>query len=224
MKLAIYSGYTGMGYVRKIQKAPSEKYPCYFISNNIAIRSHVARLGWIPVEMDVPLHTTNLVESTRQSKIFKMLPSTFKELQEYDYLYYSDDKLKINDEKMQENVDVLGDGAYALLKHFYNPPNILHEFIESLSQPRYVEVYKQLVTFIANEVDNGLKLNSDLYATGVILRNMRHKETQNMDNYWYETTQISGGLQCQISFFFMAQKFKEFIRTLPENAFEGVLA
>lgn len=220
MKLAIYSGYTGMGYTRDIKYVPTEKYPCYFVTNNIAVETYVKKLGWIPIKFDAPLFTSNLSESSKQSKQFKIMPTTFKELHEYDYLYYTDDKVNLDDSRLPILVDYLGDSAYAIRKHFYNRPNVMYEFLESLAQPRYAEIYETLIKYISEEVDKGYKLNSNLYATGAILRNMRHSKTQNIDNDWYVGTQASGGLQCQISFFFTAQRYKNLIKEIPHDFFK----
>ena len=217
MNLAIYSGYTGPGDRTHISYSPTGKYPAYFVSNNAAILDQAKNLGWLPIFLNNPEPVDDWSISTSQCKVIKITPSAHDKLRDYDYLYYTDDKMGVDDSRMEQFVDSLGDNAYALRRHPWNPPNILYELAESLEQKRYYYIREKLFEYISREVGSGHGLNSKIYWCSSVLRNMKHRDRLSIDDDWYESTLASGGLQDQISFFFTAQRYASSIVELPQD-------
>lgn len=214
MKLAIYSGYTGPGTHTNISYKPTGKYPAYFLTNNSSVLMQAQSLGWIPVFLEKPEPVNDYSISTAQCKLIKITPSAHSSLADYDYLYYTDDKMGIDDSRMGEFIDILGDCAYAMRDHPWNPTNILDELVESIPQPRYFNIRHKMVEYITKELNSGCSIESRLMWGSTVLRNMKHKDRLSIDNDWYESTQLGGGLQDQISFFFTAQRYRDSITNL----------
>jgi hypothetical protein len=93
--------------------------------------------------------------------------------------------------------------------------NILNEFAAAMIQPRYQAQRDQTVEYIDKKLHEGLKLKvEDLYWTSAILRNMRHPETIKINEDWYANI-LECGIECQISFDFIAQKYAS-IAVMPD--------
>jgi len=155
--------------------------------------------------------------SAKQAKIPKILPNLFKELMEYDYLLYYDDKVVLNLLEVESIIQSLElNGApIAMRAHPTIPnPNVLFDFAESMYQWRYRCDWKNMVKYITEEIEAGYKLyTNEYFTTSVILRNMRHKNTIPLNQLWYEHT-IRCSAVCQVSFHFAKQRFED-IMVLP---------
>ena len=102
----------------KIPELPSEKYDCYYFSNNSELLKQLNGTKWIPIYDNKPL-TRDATESSMHSKHVKSCPEDFDVLKRYDYLCYLDSKLeKISEtfiEKFADKVDWLFIFAYQIL-------------------------------------------------------------------------------------------------------------
>ena len=94
----------------------------------------------------------------------------------------------------------------AVRPHPFLSKNNLFEFGESMQQPRYKAQWAQTVNFITEQIANGYKLECQMYWTSAILRNMRHPDIQSLNETWFSDIQRCG-IECQISFNFVAQRF-----------------
>jgi hypothetical protein len=220
MKLALYTVYCGPNDQSTIKTYPvKSRYPHYLISNNENFLDTISKsFNYIPIFLDVPLSVDPIV-SVKQSKIAKILPHRFKELREYDYLLYHDDKILLDVfdvEKIVRNMEA-GDSPIGMRLHPSAPyPNVLFDFAESMYQWRYRSDWETLVSYISEQVASGYKLQLDQYfATGVVLRNMKHKDLIPLSELWYDHTFKSSAV-CQISFHFARQRFEN-VMVLPEN-------
>jgi len=174
-------------------------------------------IGWIPLFMNAEV-SDNPIISAQQAKIAKVMPHKIQSLAEFDYLFYKDDKVDVSASRMKEFVFSLDEkkSPLSLRKHPFLDSNVLHEFGEAMLQPRYKAQWVDTVKYITKQVSYGYKLESDtLYATGALLRNMRHADIQKLNENWYSHIEQCG-IECQISFHFIAQIFPG-ITLLPDS-------
>jgi hypothetical protein len=216
--LAIYSTYCGATSNRTFKAGPVDsRYPHFFISNNLDVLGDAGSVGWNPVLLNLEVSDDPIL-SAHQAKIAKVLPHQIPPLAGFDYLFYKDDKIEVNVGRMAEFIAILErtNSALALRPHPFLPPNVLFEFGEAMLQPRYKAQWAQTVKYITDELASGYKLEcANLYATGVILRNMKHPAMQALNNTWYEHI-VRCGIECQVSFHFIAQRFPS-VALLPWN-------
>ena len=173
--------------------------------------------GWHPIYLDLPI-STNRVLSAQQSKFPKALPHLFPALKNYDSLFYIDDKVSFNATKMYQQFQILIQKKQALMmrEHPSLKHNILNELSVAMIQPRYQSQREQTVAYITDQIKQGRDLNvKNLYWTSAILRNMNHPDTIRIGENWYEAI-LSCGIECQISFDFVAQNYKS-ILLMPQD-------
>jgi|694.fasta_scaffold14688_10 hypothetical protein len=220
MRIAAYTTYCGLNDFSTIKPYPIQtRYPQYLVSNNENFLDTISKsFGYKPIFYDVPVSADPVI-CAKQSKVPKILPTIFKELTDYDYVIYYDDKIVLNFFEIESIIDELesNNSSMALRKHPTIPkPNVLFDFAESMYQWRYRCDWESMVQYITEELDSGYKLNSETYfATGVVLRNMKHPDTHVINQLWYEHT-IRCSAVCQISLHFVQQRFGN-IMTLPER-------
>lgn len=215
--IAIYSVFCGNSENKTFKAVPVDpRFPHFFISNNREVLTEASAIGWMPVFVDLEI-SDNPVVSATQSKIAKANPRTVRELLDFDFLCYKDDKRLLNMDGLADCASLLkeAEAAIGIRPHPFLDDNILFEFGESMKQPRYKSQWEMMVRYITEETEKGYKLQSQLYATGVILRNMRHEDTEVIDRTWFDHIERCG-IECQISFDFVAQRFSS-ILPLPIN-------
>jgi hypothetical protein len=220
MRLAVYTTYCGLNDYSTIKPYPIQnRYPHYLVSNNKNFLETISKsFGYRPIYFDVePTADSNI--SAKQAKVPKILPHLFKELTCYDYLLYYDDKLVPNLFEVESVINELNqnESPMGLRKHPTAPsPNVLFDFAESMYQWRYRADWELIVNYLTEEVNSGYSLaQNEYFATGLILRNMKHKDTQALNELWYNHTQRAGAV-CQITFHFARQRFNN-IMVLPEK-------
>jgi hypothetical protein len=217
INLAVYSTFCGSTKNKTFTPHPIESiYPHFFISNNEDILSESSRSGYTPIYLALKV-SNDPVLSAHQAKIPKAVPHLIKSIAEFEFLFYKDDKIIINATRMGEFVKLLteNDSAMAVRPHPFLKGNILYEFGEAMLQSRYKSQWAKNVTYITKELANGANLECQMYATGAILRNMRHADTNQINATWLQHINRCG-IECQISFDIIAQKFKS-ITLLPAS-------
>jgi hypothetical protein len=216
--IAIYSTYCGPTANKTLVKKPSSLYPHFFYSNNRDVLIQAMDLGWTALFLnEMPIYD-DPVASALQSKLVKATPHLFPDLQGFDYLFYVDDKLVFDENRLENLVYemVRNRSPLAIRKHPFPPPNVLYEFTLSLDQPRYYAQRVQMIDYITEQLESGLKVVAkNRYWTSAILRDMTHPDTPKINEMWLEHIQKCG-IQCQVSFFFVAQHFPN-ITLLPDN-------
>lgn len=217
INLAIYTTYCGVTKRKTFKEKTYSKYPSFFLSNSNEVLSQAEDLGWSPLFLDKLEPSSDPIISATQAKIAKVVPHQFAELSQFDFLLYLDDKVEIDESKIAELVENLESqqSPLAMRKHPFLPPNVLFECTEALLQKRYLMQKEMMLNYITEQLWSGLKVTAEhLYWTSVILRNMRHRDTIDINNMWYEHIHKCG-IECQVSFFFVAQRFSN-ISLLPD--------
>ena len=216
-KFAVYSAFFGESNAKTYNKTNiNQNFDHFFISNNHNILKTVADNGWQPIFLDLPV-SKNRILSAQQSKIPKALPHLFPALNNYDAHLYIDDKLKFDASQMyQFSKELIKNNQSMMIReHPSITNNILNELAVAMIQPRYQAQREQIVAYIDNQIRQGLRLSANrLYWTSAIIRNTKHIETNTINEDWYEAI-LNCGIECQISFDFIAQKYYS-ISCLPQ--------
>lgn len=209
-KVAIYSTYMGKSNNKTFKRRKIDKtIDHYFISNNQQILAGAKEDGWTCIELNLP-ESDNRILSAQQSKIAKALPHLFSELNQYDYLLYVDDKIDFNSALLWDWIPTIEakEGMIMIRCHPDLKNNVLNEFATSMIQARYQAQKEQMAEYISRKVDQGYQLRVDnMYWTSAILRNMKHPKIKEFNEFWYDEI-VSCGIECQISFDFVAQKYR----------------
>jgi len=217
-EFAVYSTFFGNSNAKTFNKADIDcHFDHFFISNNHHILAMAADRGWHPIYLDLAV-SANRVFSAQQSKIPKALPHLFPALNQYDSLLYVDDKISFNTSKMYLLSQTLIQKNQALMirEHPSLKHNILNELSVAMIQPRYQAQRDQIVAYVDTQIKSGLQLRVDhLFWTSAILRNMRHLDNNLINEDWYDAI-LDCGIECQISFDFVAQKYNS-ITLMPRN-------
>jgi hypothetical protein len=206
----------------KIPDLPSDKYDCYYISNNKELLDKLNGTKWIGIFHDKPI-TEDQNKSAMYSKEAKTVPENFKELGKYDYTCYFDSKLsKISEKFVESRINecfVSKNYALVIREHEFLKGSVWNEFDESLKQTRYFNEKDRYREYINKQISKGLKDNTDYHCqTGFIIRNMNHPKIKELDQVWFSHVNECG-IQCQISFYFVKQLFEDSIYTFKESPF-----
>jgi len=224
LNLAFYTYFYGSNNNKafKIPKEPSVKYNCYYYTNNQTMYDLLKDTNWIRI-YDNKKSSDDLIESNMIGKHIKTMPQEYNELKDYDYLCYLDSQIgQVSEKFVEEFIDIYFiQNNYALLlrHHWFISGNVLDEYNESMIQERYRLESEKYVTYIKNQVTNGLSLNTPTHcACGFLIRNMKHEKINEINTTWYNHIQECG-IQDQISFFFVKQLFEGYIYPFNESPF-----
>jgi hypothetical protein len=207
----------------KIPEVPSEKYDCYYFTNNKEIYQQLKNTKWKPIFDNKPA-TEDIIESCMYGKYVKVMPHETELIKNYDYTCFLDSKLKkVSESFVEECIDkyfIQGDKALLLRKHeFLTDGSVIAEFNESMKQERYVKQKEQIMNYINKQIENGFNEKIPVHSqTGLLIRNMKHPKINEINSRWYSDIQKCG-IQCQISFFFVRQEFDDNIVSFSENPF-----
>jgi len=213
--VAVYTTYCGSLINKTFNPSKvSAKYAHYFVSNNENVLMEASQLGWIPIYIDLQVSEDPIL-SSYQAKIAKALPHLIPQLNDYDFTLYRDDKINVSLDELDNFIIefVKNNSSLAVRPHPFLSGNILFEFGEAMLQSRYKSEWTKTVKYITEKVKNGQSLECQMYHTCLILRNMKHSDTKLINEDWYQQIQLCG-IECQISFDFIAQNFSS-ISLLP---------
>jgi hypothetical protein len=207
----------------KIPPLPSNKYKCYYYTNNNTMLDMIKGTQWIGVFDDKPV-SDDQIESCMQGKYVKILPHLQNEINKYKYACFLDSKLdKLSEDFIERYIrDFFINQNYALLlrQHPFIYHHVWNEFHESMKQDRYVLQREQYCNYINKQVTNGLHPSTMIHcACGLLIRNMRHSYINNINTTWYDHL-LECGIQDQISFFFIKQHYMDYIHAFREYPFE----
>lgn len=195
---------------------PSKKYDCYFFTNNTSMRDRANDAGWKVVFSDNKPKETNR-DNAMDSKEVKACPHHFEELKGYTYSCYFDSKLKVYDTDIEKMLDGLKGNVVMLLnKHAFIEKSVRDELIMAMGIQKYAVNHDKYTRLIDSKLKAGLKDKAEVhYETGLILR-LSGDIVNNIGEQWYKYIKETGA-ECQISFFFIQQEFKDNIAPLPKR-------
>jgi hypothetical protein len=204
-----------------IPPIPSSKYKCFYYTNNKLLLEKIKETKWIGIYDNV-LTLDDVIDSCMAGKKPKVLPHTYKELNNFHYTCFYDSKFGLINETFVETIidKYLIQDDYAILFRKHNAVNridVMEEFHASMNQERYIIQKEQYLKYIDTQSKNGLNKTTDKHAMcNVIIRNMKHSKIKDINNTWYSHIQECG-IQDQISFFFVKQIYKEYIYVYDES-------
>jgi hypothetical protein len=222
LNLCFYTCFYGLNNNQSfnIPPIPSIKYKCIYYTNNKLLLENIKKTKWIGIYDNI-ITDDDIIESCMAGKKPKVLPNTYKELNEFDYTCFYDSKFGLINESfielMIETYLIKNNYALLLREHMFINNNIYDEFNESMKQERYFIQKNKYLTYINKHIKNGLNKQTDKHAMcNVLLRNMNHPKIKHINNTWYSHIQECG-IQDQISFFFVKQIYKDYIYIYSES-------
>jgi hypothetical protein len=198
-----------------IPDIPSLKYKCYYYTNNKTIFEKLKETAWIGIFIDKEFKDDVYIPNM-YGKHLKSMPQEYQELKDYDYLCFFDSKINnLNVNFIEDNIHkyFIDDNKALILRlhDFITTNNVWSEFGLSMYQPRYYNDRYRYLNYIINQLNNGFKATDDYHCvSGYLIRNMKHTKIIELNSTWYNHIKECG-IQCQISFFFVKQLFKEYI-------------
>jgi hypothetical protein len=224
--LAYYSVFAGpdhtiggpWGY-GNIPKLPSEVYDCYYFTNNKTLLEKLKLTKWIPVFID-KIHKDDVYDSNIIAKEPKVCPHRFKELNDYEYLVYQDTKLvPKGDTFVLDIIQKCGSQfilfAYQHYAQTTGDTSVFREFHSSMNQERYLKQKDKILAYINTQIELGYSPYDTLHlACGFLIRNNKHQRAIELNEMWYAHI-LECGIQDQISFYFVKQRFPGLIAGLP---------
>ena len=205
-----------------IQSLPSKKYKGFYYTNNPKIFNALASSDWTAIWIDKPL-TDDPIDNCMYGKRFKLFPDKLHELAGYQYVCFVDSKVpQISESWLECTIHYFMVEQHFILllrKHPFILPSIFDEYNESMKQDRYRLESEQYLAYIQNQLDKGLKHETEYHcACGLLIRNMAHEKTGRINRLWDKHIQECG-IQDQISFFFVKQYFEDVIFAFPDSPF-----
>lgn len=217
-KLAFYTCYFGSinnNYSRLIPPLPSNKYDCYFFTNDKEIYSDLENTLWIRIFMDnISIHNCN-IKDTMETKILRCCPHKFNILTNYEYLCWFDTKLLIYENKVEELINKLDKSIQKLIvlsKHPYFDKfiSVWDEFNLAMGIDKYFKQKEQNIKYIENQIKNGFSEKINIHFCGGWNIRKMCKKTEEFGELWYSHIQECG-IEDQISLQFIQQKYIDFI-------------
>jgi hypothetical protein len=229
--VAFVTGYIGLKASARIPTKPSQ-YDGYFITNNKWVYYRLKLSKWTPIFIENTLDklfdnpTEELIETfknikgvdkitrqyffSRASKSLKLYPQEFIP-KKYDYLVWFDNKFNVNIKGTIQTIKDWPPNVSTMLHRHPFVNDIRGEFKEAMLQERYILDKKNYLDYIEENVSKGLSSEHyNHFQTGYLLYNMNHDVTKHIQKTWHEHIKRCG-INCQISFNFVAQMFREFI-------------
>lgn len=206
--LAVYSTFCGSNKNKTFNPMQIDvSCPHYFVSNNEDVLAETQKIGWIPIYLEEPVSDDPIL-SAWQAKYAKAMPHLIEPICNYDFTFYKDDKINFDINKIKDLIEILKKENFSLMlrPHDFLFENILYEFGEAMLQPRYKILWNKTVNYMQEELNKGASFECQLYWTSAILRNMKHADTEKINNKWMKHVNRCG-IECQISFDIIAQSF-----------------
>lgn len=199
-----------------VKAPPSTHHPCFFYTNNPTTSKRAQLSGWSTRLLQWPISKDDIT-SANQAKTLKAKPHEFPDLALYDFTVYMDSKVVIDVEAIERVVaDFDLSKCIYIKKHPFLEPNVWNEYNEALKQTRYARQATKMHAYILKQLASGLSEDAPHhYWTAFIIRNMKHSFNKRISNLWYDHI-IECGIECQISFFFIAQMFQDFV--IPDTS------
>lgn len=226
-KLCYYTCYFGgdKNYSKMIPFMPSQIYDCFFYTNNREIydllecgAGSVSGKKYIAIFVDDPPIFNCIVLDAFSSKEYKTSPDCFSELSGYEYTCWFDTKLDVYEDKVLIAIESM-ESEHKLIcmtKHPYSDTftTVWDEYNLAIQYDKYNSEKEKYSAFILDKIANGFSEHISIhYTTSFILRKMC-EETGNIGELWYEYI-CKCGINCQISFDFIAQRHGDKILALP---------
>jgi hypothetical protein len=179
------------------------------------------------------------LSSSAASKTLKVFPQLHlpQSVSAYDFVVWFDNKFSVNLEGVERAVGSWNNSVAAM---FHTHPQLCGpwcksgrggktpfgkwccgadvEFVEcTAKQERYQLQRDKMVVYMGEEVAKGYPVHGERhFQTGFIIYNLNHPATTRVQQMWFEHINRCGIL-CQISFYFVAQRFPSEVAEFTES-------
>jgi hypothetical protein len=198
-------------YLNKTVNNKEIYYDSYYFTNNMNTYNKLENTNWKRVYINIPIKD-NDIDNAMDSKLIKACPHLLNVLNKYKITCYYDSKININIYKTEKKIIELLISNYSLIipiHPFLNTNSVWNEFNESLKQERYKLEKIKYENYIFKQMIYGLTdytNNSNHYTTHFIIRK-NNNIIKELNTLWYEHIKECG-IECQISFYFIQQIYK----------------
>lgn len=201
----------------------SQNFPSYFFSNNTSTLKKALKRGWIPIDYEPTTHEDDPVLNNLDAKVYKVRPHLHPTLNRYEYIFFLDSKIRYNERALVNFLTTRTEKAMFMIAHMSRTrPFLQNEFNESMNQERYAKQRDQILRFISTHEDESTKEPDTFYQMSMILRKNAHPNTKDIGELWHDMIRECG-IQDQISFYFVQQKFDHVIGVLPLYRIAAIL-
>jgi hypothetical protein len=191
-------------------------------SNNRDYLGKAQQCGWTPVflEQFSPPSSDDLLSAT-QAKYAKARPEILPELRAFDFTFYIDSKVALDSSRIPGYVQTMlrTNSPIAIRHHPFLPMQVWAEFNEAMKQHRYAlqrdKSYQYINWRLSDPKFKAEGPGIGHYWTSAILRNMRHPDINRINEMWASDIEKCG-IECQVSFFFVAQTISN-LTVLPQG-------
>ena len=222
MELAYFTCFFGgdNNYSNMIPSVPSttpSTAPCYFFTNNRAVYDRLESTGFRRIFVDsIPIYNDPIKDS-ESAKELRACPHHFPVLAPYKYLCWHDSKLNLFEEKVLSAKRILArtEKSFALTKHAYSArfSSVWDEYNLCIGVEKYGKQKEQYKAYIEKKLAAGFSEHIDIhYCVGFMLIK-QGPLARLIGEYWYANIKECG-IEDQISFDFVNQKYGEFIHPL----------
>jgi hypothetical protein len=213
ISLAYYTCYFGNqnNYSRLIPPIPSEKYDCYYFTNDIEIYDSLENTLWKRIYCnDIVIHNCN-IKNTMETKILRTCPHKFNVLNNYEYLCWFDSKLQVYEIKVEFLINQLADNKDKVIvfsKHPYSYKfdSVWDEFNLAMGSDKYFSQKEQNLKYIENQIKSGFSEKINVHFCGGWSLRKKCKITEEFGELWYSHI-LECGIEDQISLQFIQQKY-----------------
>ena len=188
---------------------------CYFVTNLELVAAEATAAGWKAKLVPTPTDQSYL-GCSMASKRLKVFPQSFVD-GDYDFVIWFDNKF---DPEPLEVRDILNTWnptkAAAMHRHPFLSDqdglgSVHREFEASMAQDRYNKEKEHYQAYILSQINAGYHAEGYRhFTTCFIIYNMHHTDTIKIQETWWEHIKECG-IQCQISMYFVAQRFRDTI-------------
>ena len=229
--LAYVTGYIGNDPSTNIPHVPLIGHS-YFITNLPQVYEMAIENGWSAclVKIDGQMKDDNARSAA--SKHLKVFPQKYIQSitsrNDYRFVTWFDNKFNVNAKGTRATIDSWRP-HHALMLHqhpFLCGSNNIYcgadeELEASLNQPRYAMEADRYRIYMKEEAEKGYPSHGERhFQTGYLLYNMAHEDCSTIQNMWSSHIQRCG-IQCQISMYYVAQRFPrsigEYVESIEED-------
>jgi hypothetical protein len=195
---------------------PPDEIDSYYFTNNRNTYNQLLSTKWKPIFIDIPISDDNVVCS-EQSKHIRCCPWEYDVLEPYDYLCWIDSKLKFtNKARLHEIVSELSNSSFvwAFTQHPSPYRDVWGEYTAAIQHEKYARQADQYKKYIENRIGEGYDLKiPQRVCCGFSIRK-KCPLAKEIGDFWFSEIQECG-IEDQISFQFVHQKYNDVIRVFP---------
>jgi hypothetical protein len=206
---------------------PHPEVDSIFVTNDLAVAEHAAAAGFATIVLgDIPVLNVSSVDAeitnSMHSKHLKVFPQYYARLAfpnvTYDFVLWMDNKYDVEWPKLQGELRQWPSQTAIMMPRPVLGRGVSVAYKACLGQERYARGKAALDDYIREQnitlgypLDPADASDDQSYCSAFIIYSLRHSSTAAIQQMWYDHIQRAG-IQCQISLYFVAHRFKTAIQ------------